>query len=56
MSVLRRSVLAVTFVSLTIVAQCASAAELLALTVERGVTVKMRDGTALRADIYRPKT
>jgi uncharacterized protein len=56
MSVLHRSFLAVAFVSLTIVTQSASAAESLAVTVERGVAVKMRDGTALRADIYRPKT
>ena len=26
------------------------------MTVERGAAMKMRDGTILRADIYRPKT
>jgi len=56
MSVLCRSVVAFAFLSLTIVAQCASTAEPLAVTVERSVAVKMRDGTVLRADIYRPKT
>jgi putative CocE/NonD family hydrolase len=39
-----------------ILAPCASAAEPFAVTVERGVAVKMRDGTILRVDIYRPKT
>jgi putative CocE/NonD family hydrolase len=32
----------------------AVAAERYALTIERGVVVKMRDGVVLRADIYRP--
>ena len=31
------------------------AAERYEVTLERGVAVKMRDGTVLRADIYRPK-
>jgi putative CocE/NonD family hydrolase len=34
----------------------ARAAEPFGVTVERGVAVKMRDGTVLRADIYRPQT
>ena len=56
MSTLHRRVLTIALVGLTILAPCASAAEPLAVTVERGVAVKMRDGTILRADIYRPKT
>ncbi len=55
MSVLHRIFLAVVFV-LTVSAPSAWAAEPLAVTVERSVAVKMRDGTVLRADIYRPKT
>ena len=56
MSVLHRIFLAVALVGLTVSAPVAWAAEPLAVTVERSVTVKMRDGTVLRADIYRPKT
>jgi hypothetical protein len=56
MSTLHRRVLTIALVGLTILAPCASAAEPFAVTVERGVAVKMRDGTILRADIYRPKT
>jgi hypothetical protein len=55
MSVLHRIFLTIAFASLTISAPSAWAAEPLAVTVERGVVVKMRDGTVLRADIYRPK-
>jgi len=36
-------------------ASLASAAEPYEITVERGTAVTMRDGTVLRADIYRPK-
>jgi uncharacterized protein len=36
-------------------APVASAADQFAVTVERNVAVKMRDGVTLRADIYRPK-
>jgi putative CocE/NonD family hydrolase len=56
MSTLHRRVLTIALVGLTILAPRASAAEPFAVTVERGVAVKMRDGTILRADIYRPKT
>ena len=39
---------------LTLVPRFALAAEAYAVTVEHGVAVTMRDGTVLRADIYRP--
>src|SRR5260370_17666354 len=55
MSFLRRDFLAVIFAGVAIVAQAAWAAEPYTVTVERGVQVKMRDGTVLPADIYRPK-
>ena len=56
MSTLHLRFLTIALVGLTILAPCASAAEPFAVTVERGVAVKMRDGTILRVDIYRPKT
>jgi putative CocE/NonD family hydrolase len=56
MSTLHRRFLTIALVGLMILAPCASAAEPFAVTVERGVAVKMRDGTILRVDIYRPKT
>ncbi len=56
MSVFHKSFLAVVFVSVTIVAQCAWAADPYAVIVEQGAVAKMRDGTVIRADIYRPKT
>jgi putative CocE/NonD family hydrolase len=56
MSILHKPFLTAAFVSVTIIAQCASASDPFAVTVEPGVAVKMRDGTLLRADIYRPKT
>jgi uncharacterized protein len=56
MPVLRRSSLVVAFVTLTVAAQFAGAVEPYAVTIEHGVEAKMRDGTTLRADIYRPKT
>ena len=55
MSILHRRFLTAAFVSVTIVAQYATAADPYTVTVERGVAVKMRDGIVLRADIYRPK-
>jgi putative CocE/NonD family hydrolase len=55
MSTLHRGFVIAAFVSVTIVAQYVSAVESLAVTIEQGVSVKMRDGTVLRADIYRPK-
>lgn len=39
---------------LTLIPRFALAADANAVTVERGVAVTMRDGTVLRADIYRP--
>lgn len=56
MSILHRSFLTIALVALTVLPRGASAAEPFAVTVEHGVEVKMRDGTVLRADIYRPKT
>jgi putative CocE/NonD family hydrolase len=41
-------------VSLALVPQFAVAAEPYAITIEHGVEAKMRDGTILRADIFRP--
>ena len=41
-------------VLLLLAATAAVAAERYAVTIERGVVVKMRDGAVLRADIYRP--
>src|SRR6476620_7916453 len=54
MWVINRVVLLSTFSMLTLVPQFALAAEPYAVTVEHGVTVPMRDGTVLHADIYRP--
>src|ERR1700686_3459561 len=56
MSMLHRPFLTAAFVSVMIFAQGVSATDPLAVTVEPGVAIKMRDGTLLRADIYRPKT
>ena len=42
-------------VSLTCVTSLGWCAERYAVKVERGVTVKMRDGVVLRADVYRPE-
>lgn len=44
----------VAFAGLALVPQFALAAEPYAVTIEHGVVAKMRDGTVLRADIYRP--
>ena len=40
---------------LALIASMVHAADSFEVTVERGVTAKMRDGVMLRADIYRPK-
>jgi putative CocE/NonD family hydrolase len=53
---LRTFFLAAAYAVVALVAQSARAADPQSVTVERGVQVKMRDGTSLRADIYRPKT
>jgi uncharacterized protein len=42
--------------SLTLIPQFTLAAEPYPVTIEHGVVAKMRDGTVLRADIYRPTT
>jgi putative CocE/NonD family hydrolase len=55
MSIIHRSFLTAALVSVTIVAQHATAADPYTVTVERGIAVKMRDGIVLHADIYRPK-
>ncbi len=46
----------IAIVSLTLIPQLTLAAEPYAVTIEHGVVAKMRDGTVLRADIYRPTT
>ena len=46
----------IAIVSLTLIPQFTLAAEPYAVTIEHGVVAKMRDGTVLRADIYRPTT
>ena len=51
---INRVVLLGAFAILTLVPQFALAADPYAVTVEHGVAVTMRDGTVLRADIYRP--
>jgi len=55
MCVLHKCVLTLVFAGLTMGARFAQAAEPYAVTTEHGVTVKMRDGAILRADIYRPR-
>ncbi len=42
-------------VALVLTTGAIHAAETYEVTLERGVTAKMRDGVILRADIYRPK-
>lgn len=51
---INRVVMLCTFAILALVPQFALAAEPYAVTVEHGVAVTLRDGTVLRADIYRP--
>jgi len=51
---INRVVLLGAFAILALVPQFAFAGEPYAVTVEHGVAVTMRDGTVLRADIYRP--
>jgi putative CocE/NonD family hydrolase len=46
----------IAIVSLTLIPQFTLAAEPYAVTIEHGVVATMRDGTVLRADIYRPTT
>jgi putative CocE/NonD family hydrolase len=56
MGIFHKSSLLVAFASLTVAAPSAGAAESYAVTIESGVVATMRDGTALRGDIYRPTT
>jgi putative CocE/NonD family hydrolase len=55
MRVLHKNVLILVFASLMVAARSAHAADPYAVTIEHGVSVKMRDGAILRADVYRPK-
>src|SRR3989442_3199393 len=43
------------FTALAVLVTVAYAADQYEITVERGVSAKMRDGVTLHADIYRPK-
>src|SRR5450432_1507738 len=52
---LKRLVWCLTACSLGLIASIVYAAEPFEVTIERGVTAKMRDGVILRSDIYRPK-
>lgn len=54
MRTIQRAVLPGAFAILSLVPQPARAVDSYAVTVEHGVAVTMRDGTILRADIYRP--
>src|SRR5271165_5081397 len=51
----RKTVLYAAVLGFIFTASLLQAAEPYAVTIERGVTATMRDGTILRADIYRPK-
>ncbi|MBZ5649152.1 MAG: CocE/NonD family hydrolase [Acidobacteriia bacterium] len=51
----RKTTLSVAALGLLLTTCLLQAAESYEVTTERGVTVKMRDGVILRADIYRPK-
>src|SRR4029077_15433868 len=53
--ILRTSCFAVAYSLVFLFAQCVLAAETDGLNVEHSVQVTMRDGTILRADIYRPR-
>src|SRR3954470_3842199 len=54
MNILPKSAVAASFVATIVLCHFAFAAEPYAITIEHGVAAKMRDGTILRADIYRP--
>jgi putative CocE/NonD family hydrolase len=56
MCVVRKHALIFALAGLVMAAHSARAAEPYAVTTENGVEAKMRDGTILRADVYRPKT
>jgi uncharacterized protein len=55
MSILAKHVLVLPVVMMTIATHAARAANSYAIATEFGVEAKMRDGTILRADVYRPK-
>ena len=50
----RVSAIRLTVIAIVCLCVLAGAAEPYAVTYQRGVAVKMRDGVILRADIYRP--
>ncbi len=52
---LKRVVFCATASGLVLLASILHASDTFEVTIERGVTAKMRDGVVLRADIYRPK-
>jgi hypothetical protein len=52
----KKTALCVFLLLLAITSSMAIATALPTVTIEHGVAVKMRDGTVLRADIYRPNT
>jgi uncharacterized protein len=52
---LKKILLYATAFSLALIASMVHASDTFEVTVDRGVTAKMRDGVILRADIYRPK-
>jgi uncharacterized protein len=55
MSILCNRTLILTFMYVAMAAPLVRAAESYAIALQTGVEAKMRDGTILRADIYRPK-
>ncbi len=56
MHAFNRALLCMALALIAVVSQPSLAAELPTVTIEHSVPVKMRDGTVLRADIYRPNT
>jgi putative CocE/NonD family hydrolase len=56
MQAFSKYMLFVTLIALAIAPQSVFSADTPAVIIEHGVAVKMRDGTILRADIYRPNT
>ena len=56
MHAFNRALLCMALALIAVVSQPSLAAELPTVTIEHSVPVKMRDGTVLHADIYRPNT
>ena len=52
----RKTAFCLVVLGVLLAATCLQAAQPCEVTIERGVTAKMRDGVILRADIYRPKS